>query len=107
VVEEGSTAVNIFMSTINADNNANAAARPINLDLELDKSSSQSQHQYSPTQPVSISVSLECECVESASAIISAMGPMAEPKNPYCLNKLKSEYYEYERDRVQRSQEGF
>jgi hypothetical protein len=32
---------------------------------------------------------------------------MAEPKNPFCLNKLKSEYYEHEVDRVQRSQEGF
>jgi hypothetical protein len=32
---------------------------------------------------------------------------MAEPKNPYCLSNLKSEYYEHERDRVQRSQEGF
>jgi hypothetical protein len=33
--------------------------------------------------------------------------PMTEPNNPYCLNKLKSEYYEHEKDRVQRSQEGF
>jgi hypothetical protein len=32
---------------------------------------------------------------------------MTEPKNPYCLNKLKSEYYEHKGDRVQRSQEGF
>jgi hypothetical protein len=32
---------------------------------------------------------------------------MAEPKTPYCLNKLKSEYYEHERDCVQISQEGF
>jgi hypothetical protein len=32
---------------------------------------------------------------------------MAEPKNPYYLNKLKSEYYEHERDLVQISQEGF
>jgi hypothetical protein len=32
---------------------------------------------------------------------------MAEPKNPYCLNKFESEYYEHEGDRVWRSQEGF
>jgi hypothetical protein len=32
---------------------------------------------------------------------------MEEPKNPYCLNKLKSEYYEHGGDRVQISQEGF
>jgi hypothetical protein len=32
---------------------------------------------------------------------------MEEPKNPYCLNKSKCEYYEHERDRAQRFQEWF
>jgi hypothetical protein len=44
---------------------------------------------------------------EIQSTLVPDGQTMEEPKNTYCLNKLKSEYYEHKIDRVQRSQEGF